>query len=79
MNRKKMKEQAIILLCCKEEGIEEIDIPEIDAVYYRDRKRGGGAVILSENGEMLFEDPFFVDIKEHLNRYVSGERTHFEV
>ena len=78
MNITELKEQAIKILYCKEECIEEISVPEINAMYYRDTNRGGGALIISEDGEMLFVDPFFVDFDEHVNRFASGERSHFE-
>lgn len=73
-----MKEEAIRILCCNPESIEEIELSEINAVYYRDRNRGGGALIVSDSGELLFVDPFFVSFNEHVNRFVSGERTCFE-
>lgn len=78
MNKCELKEQAVKILYCNLECIEEIEIPEINAMYFRDRNRGGGALIISDNGEMLFVDPFFVDFDEHKNRFASGERTHFE-
>lgn len=78
MNKVEMKEEAIRILCCNPESIEEIELSEINAIYYRDRNRGGGALIVSDSGELLFVDPFFVSFNEHVNRFVSGERTCFE-
>ncbi len=78
MNKTEMKEQAVNILYCNPENIEEIELSEINAMYYRDRNRGGGALIISDAGEMLFVDPFFVSFDEHVNRFVSGERTCFE-
>ena len=78
MTKTEMKEQAIKILYCRPETIEEIEVPDVRAVYFRDVTRGGGALIISEIGEMLFFDPFYVDFDEHVKRFTSGERTHFE-
>ena len=40
--------------------------------------KDGEAIIISESGEMLFVDPFFVDYKEHITRFKNGERSVFE-
>lgn len=35
-------------------------------MYYRNTDRGGGAVIISNDGATLFADPFFVQYEEHV-------------
>ena len=69
MDKARMRKEAEEILICSADKIEEREIIEINAVYYRNTNRGGGAVILAENGEKLFVDPFFIDY--------NGERTMF--
>ena len=76
-NLLEMRIKAKELLVCDMERIEEIDCPDIDAVYFRNTDRGGGALIISRSGEMLFFDPFIVDYDEHVKRFSEGERTKF--
>ncbi len=78
MNRELMKKKATEILSCPMDKLEEKAIPEQNVIYYRNIDRGGGALIVSKDGEMLFADPFFVDFDEHLQKFISGERTHFE-
>lgn len=78
MDKNKMKEQAIGILLCADSKIEEKEVSEINAMYYRNTDRGGGAIIVSEQGEMLFVDPFFVDYDEHVKKFMNGERSVFE-
>ena len=77
MDKARMRKEAEEILICSADKIEEREIIEINAVYYRNTNRGGGAVILAENGEKLFVDPFFIDYNEHLRRFINGERTMF--
>lgn len=78
MDKNKMKEKAIEILLCDKSKVEEKEVTEINAMYYRNTDRGGGAVIVSEQGDMLFVDPFFVDYEEHVKKFMSGERSTFE-
>ena len=78
MDKNKMKEKAMEILLCEYNKIEEKEVKEINAVYYRNTDRGGGALIVSEQGDMLFVDPFFVEYKEHVKRFIDGERSVFE-
>lgn len=78
MNSDQMKKKAAEILLCKVDNLEEIRIPEHCAVYFRNKDRGGGAVIISKDSTMLFVDPFFVDYNEHLRRFIDGERSSFE-
>ena len=78
MNDKNMRMKAIEILLCKQDDIEEIAIPEQNAIYYRNTKRGGGALIISTDGTMLFADPFFVEYDKHLQNFINGDRSIFE-
>ena len=78
MDKNKMKERAIGILLCADCKIEEKEVSGINAMYYRNTDRGGGAIIVSEQGEMLFVDPFFVDYDEHVKKFMNGERSVFE-
>lgn len=78
MDKIKLKEQAVELLTCSAEKIEEKEIDSIDAMYFRNTDRGGGAIIISDDGGMLFVDPFFTEYDEHVRRFLEGERSVFE-
>ena len=78
MNKNAMLEKAVEILLCDKSKVEEKEVSNINAMYYRNTDRGGGALIISEQGEMLFVDPFFVDYQEHITRFMHGERTVFE-
>lgn len=78
MDKYSMKNKAKELLLCDDNTLEEREIEELEATYYRNTVRGGGAIIISDLGEMLFVDPFFVDYKEHIKRFIDGERSVFE-
>lgn len=78
MNADIMRSKAIEILLCQEDNLEERIIPEQNAVYYRNINRGGGALIMSSDGSMLFVDPFFVAFDEHLQKFINGERSFFE-
>ena len=73
-----MKKRALELLVCDEKTLEEREISGLNAKYYRNTVRGGGAIIISVTGEMLFMDPFLVGYNEHTKRFASGERSSFE-
>lgn len=78
MNLEIMQKKATEILSCQIDNLEEKIIENQDAVYYRNKSRGGGALIISNSGEMLFVDPFFVDYQEHLLKFMNGERSQFE-
>lgn len=78
MDKKKLKEIAEEILFCFYSDMEEKELNDINAMYYRNTDRGGGAVIISEDGGMLYVDPFFVDFDEHKKRFIIGERTVWE-
>ncbi|MCR5204155.1 MAG: hypothetical protein K6E47_03800 [Lachnospiraceae bacterium] len=78
MDKNVMKEKAIEILLCDKGKVEEKEVSEINAMYYRNTDRGGGALIVSEQGDMLFVDPFFVDYEEHVKKFKNGERSTFE-
>ena len=65
------------ILSCRIDQLEEKEILDYNAVYFRNVKRGGGAVIISLDGSMLFVDPFFTDYDEHLKKFIAGERSEF--
>lgn len=77
MSETKMRKQAYEILQCNAEKIEEKAIPDLNAMYFRNIDRGGGALIISDNFEMLFVDPFYIGIEEHIKRFANGERTKF--
>ena len=74
----KMQEKALEILLCGPEKLEEKEIAELGAMYYRNKDRGGGALIVGEDGAMLFVDPFFVEYEDHVKRFSAGERSVFE-
>ena len=78
MNKESMRKTATEILLCGNDKIEEKEIAEQNAMYYRNTDRGGGALIISEDGSMLFVDPFFTEYDEHLQNFINGERTRFE-
>lgn len=78
MDKNKMKEMALEILLCDESKVEEKEVQGINAMYYRNTDRGGGALIVDEHGDMLFVDPFFVDYEEHVKKFMNGERSSFE-
>lgn len=78
MDKDKMREKALEILLCGPEKLEEQEIAELGAMYYRNKDRGGGALIVGSSGEMLFVDPFFVEYEDHLKRFAAGERSVFE-
>lgn len=78
MNKESMREKATEILLCQAEKLEEKEIPNQNAMYYRNVDRGGGALIISNDGSMLFVDPFFVEYEEHLQKFINGERSCFE-
>lgn len=78
MNTDIMRSKAIEILLCQQDNLEERIIPEQKAVYYRNINRGGGALIMSSDGSVLFVDPFFVAFDEHLQKFINGERSFFE-
>lgn len=73
-----MLKKAMEILLCQSNKIEEIEIDALNAMYYRNINRGGGALIISSDGEMLFVDPFFTNFDEHVRKFIAGERTDFE-
>lgn len=78
MDQKKMREQALAILLCDLEKLEEKEITGLGAMYYRNTDRGGGALIVGKDGGMLFVDPFFVEYEDHVKRFFAGERSVFE-
>ena len=72
------KKEVAEILACTSEKVEEKLIPGHDLIYYRNTDRGGGALIVSKDGEMLFADPFFIDYETHIQKFMSGERTSFD-
>ena len=67
---KKAKEKGIyVILCSGRPNIYTVEKSKIS---------NASPIVISDNGEMLFVDPFFVDFDEHKKRFTSGERTHFE-
>ena len=78
MGRDKMKEKAQEILLCGPEKLEEQEIAELDAMYYRNKDRGGGALVVDSSGGVLFVDPFFVEFEDHMKRFAAGERSVFE-
>lgn len=78
MNYEIMINKALEILNCSIDDLEQKIIKDYDVVYYRNTKRGGGAVIMARDGEMLYVNPFFVNYEEHLARFVKGERSRFE-
>lgn len=78
MDKLKMREQAVELLACTADKIEEKEIADIKAMYFRNTDRGGGAIIISGDGGILFVDPFFVEYDEHVKKFLNGERSIFE-
>lgn len=72
-----IKEKAMEILSCRIDQLEEKEIFEYNAVYFRNVERGGGAVIISLDDSMLFVDPFFTDYDEHLKKFIAGERSKF--
>lgn len=72
-----IKKKAMEILSCRIDQLEEKEILDYNAVYFRNVKRGGGAVIISLDGSMLFVDPFFTDYDEHLKKFIAGERSEF--
>lgn len=77
MDKKKLKKTAEEILFCFSDEMEEKELNDINAMYYRNIDRGGGAIIISENGDILYADPFFVEFDEHKKRFIQGERTKF--
>lgn len=75
MKNDKMKKQAAEILVCSLDKIEEKALPELNAMYFRNIDRGGGALIISNNSEMLFVDPFYVNFEEHIEKFLKGERS----
>ena len=75
MNKEELYKVVLDVLCCNPDRIEEREIADINAYYFRNTDRGGGAVIISDNGEFLLVDPFFVDYEEHLKQFKNGKRT----
>ncbi len=75
MDKNKMKEKAIEILLCDKSKVEEKEVADINAMYYRNTDRGGGALIISEQGEMLFVDPFLIEYEEHIRKFMNGERS----
>jgi len=78
MDRDKMRGKALEILLCGPEKLEEREIVGLKAMYYRNKDRGGGALIVGEDGAMLFVDPFFVEYGDHVKRFSAGERSVFE-
>ena len=78
MDKSEMKNRAIEILLCGLDQLEEREIPELDAMYYRNTNRGGAALIIASDGGMLFVDPFFVEYEDHVKRFAAGERSEFE-
>lgn len=78
MDKETMRKKATEILLCHVEKLEEKEIPEHRAMYYRNIDRGGGALIISYDGSLLFVDPFFVEYEEHLLKFINGERSSFE-
>lgn len=78
MNNEMMRNKACEILMCKQEKLEEKAIPEQNAVYFRNTDRGGGALIIAEDGTMLMVDPFFIEYEEHLQNFICGDRSCFE-
>lgn len=78
MSNKFIKKRAAEILSCQADCLEEKEIPEQNAIYFRNTNRGGGAIIVSNDGAMLFADPFFVDYNAHLQKFINGERSNFE-
>lgn len=78
MDKIKLREQAAELLVCSVDKIEEKEIANVSAMYFRNTDRGGGAIIISEHDGMLFVDPFFIEYDEHLRKFLNGERSTFE-
>lgn len=72
-----IKKKAMEILSCRIDQLEEKEILEYNAVYFRNVERGGGAVIISLDDSMLFVDPFFTDYDEHLKKFIAGERSEF--
>lgn len=79
LNKELMLKKAMEILLCQANSIDEKEISTINAIYYRNINRGGGALIISPNGEMLFADPFYIGIDEHIEKFIAGERTVFEI
>lgn len=78
IDKDKMRSKALEILLCGLEKLEEKEIVELSAMYYRNKDRGGGALIMGEDGDVLFVDPFFVEYEDHVKKYSAGERSVFE-
>nr|DAZ40346.1 MAG TPA: hypothetical protein [Caudoviricetes sp.] len=78
MNINELRERAAEILVCTPDKMEEKEILDGNAFYFLNSDRGGGALIISFDGEMLLVDPFFADLEKHILRFVSGERSHFD-
>ncbi len=51
------------------------EIPELDAVYFWESKRGGGALIVGADGSMLYATSS-VPFDPHVAAFADGRRTH---
>ena len=78
MDSNEIEKLALSVLYCNIDKVEKIELPDINACYFRNTDRGGAAVIVSNDGSMLFVDPFFVEYEDHVKRFVAGERTNFD-
>lgn len=75
MNKSELLEKASDILACRPEKMECKEVLEGNAFYFRNIDRGGAAVIISIDGEMLYGDPFFMGFDEHLKKFKEGKRT----
>ena len=78
MTTNELREKALELLICKPEKLEEKQLLYGKAIYYRNTDRGGAALIMADDGTSLMVNPFFTEFEEHLNRFLSGERSRYE-
>ena len=78
MDSEHMKKRAAEILSCQINDLEKINIQDQKVLYFRNTNRGGGAVIISNDNDILIADPFVVDLEEHLKKILNGERSYFE-
>ena len=78
MEKNEIEKKALSVLYCSIDRVEKVNLPDINAHYFRNTDRGGAAVIISDDGSMLYVDPFFVEYEDHVKRFVAGERTVFQ-
>ena len=74
MNDEILKTVSALLKFTEEEAAAHMKaLPEHHAFYFWNPRRGGGAVIIAENGEKLGATSA-VSFEKHLNAFLAGKR-----